>query len=81
MAPGDKKRCPTSPNFGYKFYYMFMVNLSTYSGKKRLLQRRDNWRERRLLTSQCIHFNAVASPYIEHLTPLSVNIIGEKVVD
>ena len=78
MAPGDKKR-PTSPHFRYKFYFVFMVNLSTYSGKKQHgCSSVYNWHGRQLLPSQCIHLNAIASWYIEHLTPLSVNITREK---
>ena len=33
MAPDEKKR-PTSPHFRYVLFFVFMVNLSTYSGKK-----------------------------------------------
>ena len=78
MPPGDKKRGPTSPNFRFKFYYVFMV--------EHILRKKSNtavaaykWRGRQLLPS--IHLNVIASPYIERLTPLSVNITGEKVVD
>ena len=61
-----------------------MVNLSTYPGKKQhgcssvgeTFGMGDNY-----WPGQCIHLNAVASPYIEHLTTLSINITGEKVVD
>ena len=60
-----------------------MVNLNTYSAKKQhgccsieTIGVGDNcW------PSQCIHLNAVASLYIEHLITPSVNITGEIVVD